>query len=400
MLDLDTALEKLLAAARPVPAVEVLPLARALGRVLAEDVLATLDVPGFDNSAMDGYALNVPDFAAPPAAFTLSGRIAAGETGHALAAGEAARIFTGAPVPPGANAVTMQEDCSAGAGEVVVRARLQPGLNIRRRGEDITAGRIVLAASSRLTPQALGLAASVGVAELKVRAPLRVALLSTGNELTEPGQPLGPGKIYNSNRYALLGLLQSLGCEVSDFGIVEDDFDATVAALSAAAAGHDVVITSGGVSVGEEDHVKAALRRIGELDLWQIAIKPGKPFALGRIGDADFIGLPGNPVSAFVTFLLLARPFLLRRQGVAEVLPKPLQVRAAFAWTRPDKRRNFLRARLDAGGAVELFPNQGSGVLTSLVWAEGLVDLAPGQTVAEGEMVRYFPLSGLIGGLK
>lgn len=398
MLDLAIALEKLLAAARLPSLTEDLPLARALGRVLAEDVIASLDVPGFDNSAMDGYALHVADFQALPPSFAISGRIAAGETGAALALGEAARIFTGAPIPPGANAVVMQEACTTESGLLTVDGPVKPGMNIRLRGEDIASGRTVLAAGSRLTPQALGLAASIGVATLKVHVPLKVALLSTGNELTEPGQPLAPGKIYNSNRYALLGLLQTLGCEVTDCGIVPDDFAATVQALSQAAAGHDVVITSGGVSVGEEDHVKAALKTLGQLDLWQINIKPGKPFALGRIGNADFIGLPGNPVSAFVTFLLLARPFLLRRQGVVAVQPVGLQARAAFAWAKPDKRRNFLRARLNAEGAVELFPSQGSGVLTSMVWAEGLVDVLPGQTVAPGDQVSYLPLTDLIRG--
>lgn len=398
MLDLAIALEKLLAAARLPSITEDLPLAHALGRVLAEDVIATLDVPGFDNSAMDGYALHVADFQALPPAFTISGRIAAGEVGAALGPGEAARIFTGAPIPPGANAVVMQEVCTTESNLLTVDGPIKPGMNIRLRGEDIASGRTVLAAGSRLTPQALGLAASIGVATLKVYAPLKVALLSTGNELTEPGQPLAPGKIYNSNRYALLGLLQTLGCEVTDCGIVPDDFAATVEALSQAAAGHDVVITSGGVSVGEEDHVKAALKTLGQLDLWQINIKPGKPFALGSIGNADFIGLPGNPVSAFVTFLLLARPFLLRRQGVAAVRPVGLQARAAFVWAKPDKRRNFLRARLNAEGAVELFPSQGSGVLTSMVWAEGLVDVLPGQTVVPGDQVSYLPLTDLIRG--
>lgn len=398
MIDLAIALEKLLAAARLPSLTEDLPLARALGRVLAEDVIASLDVPGFDNSAMDGYALCVADFQALPPSFTISGRIAAGEVGAALRPGEAARIFTGAPIPPGANAVVMQEVCTTESDLLTVDGPVKPGMNIRLRGEDIASGRTVLAAGSRLTPQALGLAASIGVATLKVHVPLKVALLSTGNELTEPGQPLAPGKIYNSNRYALLGLLQTLGCEVTDCGIVPDDFAATVEALSQAAAGHDVVITSGGVSVGEEDHVKAALKTLGQLDLWQINIKPGKPFALGRIGNADFIGLPGNPVSAFVTFLLLARPFLLRRQGVVAVQPVGLQARAVFAWAKPDKRRNFLRARLNAEGAVELFPSQGSGVLTSMVWAEGLVDVLPGQTVAPGDQVSYLPLTDLIRG--
>ena len=396
MLDLETALEKLLAAAHLPAKQETLSLAHALGRILAEDVLATVDVPGFDNSAMDGYALHVPDFSAWPQRFTLNGRIAAGEVGAALAVGEAARIFTGAPVPAGANAVAMQEVCTAEGGQVSVNAALKSGANIRLRGEDIRSGHAVLQAGSRIAPQSLGLLASIGVAEIKVFAPLKVALLSTGNELVEPGLPLGPGKIYNSNRYALLGLLQAMGCDVHDCGIVPDRLDATITALSTAASTCDVVLTSGGVSVGEEDHVKTALQTLGELDLWQVNIKPGKPFALGRVAGADFIGLPGNPVSAFVTFLMLARPFLLRRQGIQAVDAAMLSAEAAFSWNKADKRRNFLRARLNAEGRVELFPQQGSGVLTSMIWAQGLVDLLPGQTVQQGDSVRYIPLANLM----
>lgn len=393
MLEFDTALDRLLAAARPISATESVALSAALGRVLAAPVVASLDVPGFDNSAMDGYALNVADFAAPPVSFQLVGRIAAGEVGTTLAPGEAARIFTGAPVPPGANAVAMQEDCSAVDNCLSIGSQLKPQQNIRNRGEDIASGQEILAAGTRLTPAMLGLAASIGVAQLEVCAPLRVALLSTGNELVDPGQPLGPGQIYNSNRYALLGLLQAMGCQITDFGIVPDNLDATLTALTDAATNHDVVITSGGVSVGEEDHVKIALQQLGQLDLWQVNIKPGKPFALGRLGAADFIGLPGNPVSAFVTFLLLARPFLLRRQGLQAVNPQHLALTAAFDWPKADKRRNFLRARLNAAGQVELFPRQGSGVLTSMVWAEGLVDIAPGQVIAAGMPVNYLPLA-------
>lgn len=396
MLDLDSALVRLRAVARPVTASETLPLAQALGRVLAEAVIAPIDVPGFDNSAMDGYALNVADFSQVLESFALNGRIAAGEVGAALAPGEAARIFTGAPIPDGANVVAMQEVCVAENGKVRVDAPLKTGMNIRRRGEDISTGRVVLAAGARLAPQSLGLLASIGVAQVQVLVPLKVALLSTGNELTEPGQPLLPGKIYNSNRYALLGLLQKMGCSVTDFGIVPDNLGATVSTLARAAADHDVVMTSGGVSVGEEDHVKMALQQLGELDLWQVNIKPGKPFALGRIGSADFIGLPGNPVSAFVTFLMLARPFLLGRMGLVHTDPLRLKLSAAFEWRKADKRHNFLRARLTHDGQVELFPHQGSGVLTSLVWSDGLVELAPGRTVAPGEWVSYLPLANLV----
>jgi len=395
MLNFDTALANLLAAARRITEVETVPLLAANGRVLAQDIVAPIDVPGFDNSAMDGYALNIADFAAPPSDFVISQRIAAGEVGTSLAAGEAARIFTGAPIPAGANAVAMQEVCSVSDGRVSVAMSLKNGANIRRAGEDIAAQSVVLAAGTRLGAAEIGLAASIGVPTLPVVRPLKVALLSTGDELVEPGTDLGAGQIYNSNRYAIHTLLQSLGCVVTDFGIVADDRDATINLFKKASVEHDVVMTSGGVSVGEEDHVKAAVEYLGVLDLWKIAMKPGKPFAHGRIGDTDFIGLPGNPVSSFVTFLMLVRPFLLARQGVTAIEPVRLPLIAAFDWKKAGDRREFLRVRLNSTGQVELFPRQGSGVLTSMVWSDGLVDLPAGQTIAAGDVVAYLPLSAL-----
>ncbi|MBM5571702.1 MULTISPECIES: molybdopterin molybdotransferase MoeA [Deefgea] len=395
MLDFDTALANLLAAARRITDIETVPLLSANGRVLAQDIVAPINVPGFDNSAMDGYALNIADFAAPPADFVISQRIAAGEVGTSLAVGEAARIFTGAPIPAGANAVAMQEVCSVSEGRASVAMSLKQGANIRRAGEDIAAQTVVLAAGTRLGAAEIGLAASIGVSILPVVRRLKVALLSTGDELVEPGFNLAAGQIYNSNRYAINTLLQTLGCVVSDFGIVADEREATIALLQKAAAAHDVVVTSGGVSVGEEDHVKAAVEYLGELDLWKIAMKPGKPFAHGRIGDTDFIGLPGNPVSSFVTFLMLVRPFLLARQGVQQLEPMRLPLIAAFDWKKAGDRREFLRVRLNRTGQVELFPRQGSGVLTSMVWSDGLVDLPAGQTIAAGEVVSYLPLSVL-----
>nr|WP_314902207.1 gephyrin-like molybdotransferase Glp [uncultured Deefgea sp.] len=395
MLDFDTALANLLAAARRITEVETVPLLAANGRVLAHDVIAPIDVPGFDNSAMDGYALNIADFAAPPTDFLISQRIAAGEVGTSLAAGEAARIFTGAPIPAGANAVAMQEVCSVSDGRVSVAMSLKNGANIRRAGEDIAAQSVVLAAGTRLGAAEIGLAASIGVPTLPVVRPLKVALLSTGDELVEPGTDLGAGQIYNSNRYAINTLLQSLGCVVTDFGIVADDREATIALLKTASAEHDVVMTSGGVSVGEEDHVKAAVEYLGKLDLWKIAMKPGKPFAHGRIGEADFIGLPGNPVSSYVTFLMLVRPFLLARQGVTAITQTSLPLIATFDWKKAGDRREFLRVRLNANGQVELFPRQGSGVLSAMVWSDGLVDLPAGQTIAAGDVVTYLPLSAL-----
>ncbi|HMX09819.1 MAG TPA: molybdopterin molybdotransferase MoeA, partial [Burkholderiaceae bacterium] len=331
--------------------------------------------------------------------------------GEPLRPGTAARIFTGAQVPPGADAVVMQEQCAAiaaavaGEGLGAVRIDTVPvaGQWIRRRGEDVQHDSVVLAAGTRLTPAALGLAASVGAATLAVARRPRVALFSTGDELVMPGEPLRPGAIYNSNRFTLRALLQSFGCEVADLGIVPDQREATRAALREAAAGHDLILTSGGVSVGEEDHIKPAVEAEGRLTLWQMAIKPGKPLAFGEVrrpaaegGAAWFIGLPGNPVSSYVTFLLLVRPLLLRLQGVTDVAPKAYALRADFDWPRADKRREFLRVRLNERGGLDLFANQSSGVLTSAHWGDGLVDNPGGQTIRTGDLVRYLPVRELL----
>jgi len=329
-------------------------------------------------------------------------RIPAGSVGHTLAPGTAARIFTGAPIPHGADAVVMQELCSLDGDGVLIDHLPRPGEWIRRAGEDIARGAVVLTAGQRLGPQMLGLAASVGCATLPVFRRLRVALFSTGDELVMPGEPLPPGAIYNSNRYVLRGLLEALGCQVCDLGIVPDSLEATRAALRAAAGSNDLIITSGGVSVGEEDHVKPAVQAEGQLDLWLVAMKPGKPVAFGRVNDpaggngADFIGLPGNPVSSFVTFLMLVRPFILRRMGVEDCLPHSIRLPAGFDWPRPDRRREFLRARVGEAGQVELFPNQGPGVLSSTVWAAGLVDNPAGHAIAQGEPVSFIPYSELL----
>jgi molybdopterin molybdotransferase len=326
----------------------------------------------------------------------VSQRIPAGSVGHSLAPGTAARIFTGAPLPPGADAVVMQELCIHEGDAVVVNHLPQAGEAVRRAGEDIAEGAVVLAQGQRLRPQDLGLAASVGLAELPVFRRVRVAVFSTGSELVMPGEPLPPGGIYNSNRFMLRALLADLGCEVADFGIVPDELAATRRALREAAEGHDLILTSGGVSVGEEDHVKPAVEAEGSLDLWKIAMKPGKPLAYGRVHGAAFIGLPGNPVSSFVTFLLMVRPFLLATQGVAEVAPQALPLRAEFEWPKPDRRREFLRARMNAGGGVELFSNQGSAALNSTVWANGLVDIPAGTPLARGDTVRFLPYGELL----
>jgi len=400
LMTLDDALAALLAQAAPLAPEEV-PTFEADGRVLAQDLVSALQVPAFDNSAMDGYALRCADVAAPGALLPVSQRIAAGTAGTPLQAGTAARIFTGAPVPPGADAVVMQEDCVVqDDGTVRVQTVPRAGQNIRRAGEDIARGAVVLRAGTRLAPAALGLAASIGRAHLPVARRPRVALFSTGDELVMPGEvapeSLPPGAIYNSNRFFLRALLRRLGCEVTDCGNLPDQRAATTEALRGASEGHDVVLTSGGVSVGEEDHVKPAVQQLGHLDLWQIAIKPGKPFACGKVGGAHFIGLPGNPVSSLITFLVLVRPFLLRLQGVQDVAPETVAASAHFNWPKPEKRREFLRVRRNAAGGLDLYPHQGSGVLTSTVWGDGLVDHPAGQTIAHGDTVRFIAFSELM----
>lgn len=417
---LDLALDELLAQARPLGGTETLSTFDADGRVLAQDLVSLLHVPPQDNSAMDGYALRRADVPQPGAVLRVTQRIPAGQHGTPLGTGEAARIFTGAPVPPGADAIVMQEDCESLDEGARVRVQAVPadGQWIRRAGEDVTRGAVILRAGHRLDPAALGLAAGIGLARLQVARRPRVALFSTGDELVMPGdvppEQMRPGAIYNSNRFFLRTLLQRLGCEVSDCGIVPDRREATLAALREAAAGHDLVLTSGGVSVGEEDHIKPSVRQLGTLELWQISMKPGKPFAYGTLrraveaqgergagsaSDADrchFIGLPGNPVSSYVTFLLLVRPFLLRLQGMNDVQPRRTPLRADFSVARADKRREFLRVRRNASGGLDLYANQSSGVLTSTVWADGLVDNPPGQTISPGDLVSYLSFAEFI----
>jgi molybdopterin molybdotransferase len=407
LLPLETAVAQLLEALddRPLRS-EMLSTLQADGRVLAQDVVSPLEVPPQDNSSMDGYALRCADLA-PGRALPVSQRLPAGTQGLPLLAGTVARIFTGAPIPPGADAVVMQEDCQEVLGadpsapQIQVQTQPLAGQWIRRRGEDVRLGATVLQSGMRLGPAALGMAASVGLAQLQVACKPRVALFSTGDELVMPGavapQDMPPGAIYNSNRFFLAALLRRMGCEVTDKGIVPDRLDATVQALDDAAQTHDLVLTSGGVSVGEEDHIKPAVQQLGHLDLWQIAIKPGKPFAHGRVGAAHFIGLPGNPVSSFVTFLLLVRPFVLRMQGVRNVALPIQSLRADFDWPRADRRQEFLRVRRNVQGGLDLFPNQSSGVLTSVVWGDGLVYNPPGRTIVRGDTVRFMGLGDLLG---
>ena len=400
MLSFEQALEKLLAAAQPVEEVRSLPLTATAGRILALAQQSTVAVPPLANSAMDGYAVRAADVTAAGVCLPVSQRIPAGTVGTTLQPGTAARIFTGAPVPHGADAVVMQEHCEHGDNGVVINYVPRPGENVRPAGEDIELGREILKAGIKLRPQDIALAAAAGLAELPVRRRLRVGVFFTGDELVQPGEPLPPGAIYNSNRYALRALLEGLGCEVRDLGTVPDQLDATRAALRQAAADNDLIITCGGVSVGEEDHVRPAVEAEGRLDMWQVATKPGKPLTFGEVrrpdGKAWFIGLPGNPVSAIVTFMMTVRPFVLRLQGVEKVMPQVLTLPAEFDWPRPDARREFLRARLNEAGGVELFPNQGAGVQTSLVWSNGIVDNPPGQAVKRGDPVRFIPFLELL----
>lgn len=402
---LDQALAELLGRAALLPGAETVSTFDADGRVLAQDLVSSLDVPAHDNSSMDGYAVRVADWSAD-AVLQVNQRIPAGSSGHMLAPASAARIFTGAPIPPGADAVVMQEDCetvNAGSeSQAGVRIQTAPraGQWIRRRGEDVAAGAVVLHRGERLTPASLGLAASIGFDRLQVAPRVRVALFSTGDELVMPGEvapaDMKPGAIYNSNRFFLRALLLRLGCTVTDLGIVPDRLDATIAALKGASEQHDLILTSGGVSVGEEDHIKPAVQALGELALWQIAMKPGKPFAYGKIAGSHFIGLPGNPVSSFVTFLVLVRPFLLKLQGAVQTAVSPIAAPAHFNWPKADKRREFLRVRRNASGGLELFTNQSSGVLTSVVWGDGVIDNPAGQTIAHGDVVQFLPFSALM----
>ncbi len=410
LLSTAEALATLLASATPITDTELVPTLDALGRVLGADVVSELDVPPTNTSMMDGYAVRVADLLQGDRRLPISQRVPAGHRPEPLAAGTAARIFTGAPIPPGADAVVMQEQTETDGDAVAILHTPKAGEWITAQGADIRRSAVILPAGTRLSPQALGLAASIGAARLEVVRRLKVAVFFTGDELTMPGEPLQPGGIYNSNRFTLRALLTRLNCDVTDLGIVPDRLDATCDALAAAAREHDLILTSGGVSVGEEDHVKPAVQSQGRLALWQIAMKPGKPLAFGAVrrgvgagagasgrGEAHFIGLPGNPVSSFVTFLLFVRPFLLRLAGVRDVEPRAISLRADFTQAKADRRNEFLRARVNAAGGLELFPNQSSAVLTSTVWGDGLIDNPPNHAISAGETVRFLPFSELLG---
>ena len=442
------AIDFLLAHVTPITASESIPLAAALGRVLAAPLTSASAVPNWDNSAMDGYAIRHADLATHDGQLLVTQRIPAGATGVALEPGTAARIFTGAPIPAGADTVVVQEICERGEdfksppaplfqrGEEIpptppfskggveeppfskgglggfdqtgrlrefVRIPLdcKAGANIRRVGEDVRAGAEIIAAGTRLTAAHLGLVAAVGVAQVTVYQRLRVAVLTTGDELARPGEPLQPGQIYNANQFLLSGLLRGLGCEVVEIGSVADTREATIDALQRGAREADLILASGGVSVGEEDHLKPAIEEIGSLELWNINIRPGKPVAFGTIAGTPVLGAPGNPVSLFVTFCLFARPVVLRRQGISgDLAPRVLKIRAGFDWPKPDKRTEFHRARLQPGADGELevavFPTRSSAVLSSLTWADGLIEIAPGRVIASGDLVDFLPFADLL----
>ncbi|MGE8346714.1 molybdopterin molybdotransferase MoeA [Pseudomonas helleri] len=396
LMPVEVALAQLLALAEaaPIRDSESVLLADSDGRVLADDLVASLDLPPWPNSAMDGYALNLADWSGEP--LPVSQRIFAGQAAEPLTPGTCARIFTGAPVPQGADCVEMQENAQVQADErVLFTEALTVGQNIRPQGQETTVGETVLTAGTRLGPIEQGLAASLGCATLKVIRRVKVAVLSTGDELIEPGQPLGPGQIYNSNRVVLYSWLKRMGCEVVDAGILPDDLPATRQRLAELGA-VDLILSTGGVSVGEADFLGIALREEGELALWKLAIKPGKPLTFGHFRGVPVIGLPGNPASTLVTFALLARPYLLRRQGVQDVAPLKFQVPAGFVWAKPGNRREYLRGRLDQGRAI-IYKNQSSGVLRSAAWADGLVEVLEGSTLAEGDGVGFIPLSEVLG---
>jgi molybdopterin molybdotransferase len=382
---------------------ERLPLAQAAGRVLARDLAAPIDVPPYANSAVDGYALAHADLAPDgETVLPVGGRAAAGHPlGRGLRRGEAIRIFTGAPMPDGADTVMMQEDCVVEAGRVRLKPGLRKGANRRHAGEDVARGAIALAAGRRLGPADLGLAAALGCAELPVFRALRVALLSTGDEVREPGLPLPEGAIYDANRFMLAALLAGLGCAVSDFGIRPDREAALADTLAAAREGHDLIVTSGGVSTGEEDHVRAAVERQGSLHFWRLAIKPGRPVALGQVGGVPLIGLPGNPVAVVVTFAVLARPLVLKLAGAAAAAPRHYPVRAGFSYRKKPGRREYLRARLERDGDAAVafrFERDGAGIISSIVRSAGFVVLDEGTSdLAAGSIVEFLPFTEVIG---
>ncbi|WP_445577902.1 Molybdopterin molybdenumtransferase [Pseudomonas sp. E141] len=400
LMPVDEAIRYLLDQAPLPPPVQRVALDQALGRVLATDIRSPMNLPAWDNSAMDGYALRAADLPAAGGYLTLAGRIAAGQaSNNPLQPGQAVRIFTGAPLPPGADTVVPQESCRV-AGERVWLPPVNDGDHVRKEGEEVRRGDLLLRAGKRLRAQELGLLAGAGIARMEVYRPLQVGLLSSGDELREPGEALAPGQIYNSNRHSLAALLRGWGMEVHDYGAMPDKLLASRQALSLAAAECDVLLTSGGVSVGEEDHLKQAIEALGSVDLWRLAIQPGKPLAFGEVAGKPWIGLPGNPSAALITALIVVRPFLFRAQGMDEVLPVPLQLPAGFDWPKPNRRRQYLRAKLVPGAdgslCVELHPQQSSAMLAAACWADGLAVVECQAHVRMHDKVMYLPFASLM----
>lgn len=402
MKTFDETLYALLSDVQITTKTETIHVADGLYRILAKDITSSVNVPPHDNSQMDGYVLHSFDLEHNDT-FAVSQRIAAGEVGKELEHGTIARIFTGAPIPAGANQVVMQEDTLEVDGKIQIKVKASPGEYIRKKGEDITQGQTILKAGTRLRPQELGLISSVGIGQIEVFQPLKVATFTTGDELLEPGEAAEEGKIYNANRYTLSGLIPQLGFELIDLGRVEDTLESTVAAMQKAADMADIVMTTGGVSVGEEDHIKPAIEQLGELYTWKVKMKPGKPLAYGRLktekGVVPFFGLPGNPVSAFATFKLFARPYLMKMQGATQIKTNPIWLEADFDWPHANFRRDFLRARIvnkRQESVVEIYPQQGSGVLMSASWAEGFVVIPEDTTIAKGDKVAFYPFSTFV----
>ncbi|MEE4218592.1 MAG: gephyrin-like molybdotransferase Glp [Xanthomonadales bacterium] len=391
MISVKEAIDTLLEGSQCLVETEVARLMGATGRTLAADLVSPVNVPPADNSAMDGYAMRHADWTSPDTSLPLSQRITAGSVPMQLEPGTAARIFTGAEVPAGADTVVMQEHCEGRDGAVLILQLPAAGANIRPRGQDVKEGQTVLKAGQRLRPQEIGLAASLGFAEVPVYRRLKVAVLSTGNELVDPGTRAGPGQIYNSNRYTMNAQLDAWGFEVLDLGVARDEFEDVEKMMLQAAARADVIVTSGGVSVGEEDHVKAVVESLGAIGLWRIAVKPGKPFAFGHVRGTPFLGLPGNPVSVFVTLLVIARPYLFACQGTEDKELHAVPQKALFD-KKTSWREDYIRVRSTSEG-VELYANQSSGALFSTSWADGLVRQAADTEIRKGDQVDYLPFA-------